>query len=215
MAVEKKEKNVKKEVAKKKKVVEKKVVEKKAIPKNAEKKSNENRLKKKVAEKNENLFEKLKKFVSSYSFLYGLFGILVVLVIFLSVKVVIVKSEAKKNSSNIVFPILEENSHSSMNINLKELEKAREYVIKVTNYRGNTINQEEIPYSVTIRNKTKAKIEVLKDSDENNLMVDQEATVIEGVSLGSNHKEESVYRIRVLDSKGISKEDIISVEIAS
>ena len=123
--------------------------------------------------------------------------------------------EYKNTHANMVFPILEEKVHNTMNIDLNELKKKKQYMIKVTNYRGNSINQKEVVYSLTIHNNSDVTIEVLKGKDTNNLMSDQKSTVIGDISLKSKEKQEDVYYIRIQDASKLKKKDKITIEIDS
>lgn len=162
-----------------------------------------------------NFSVKLKKIVTSYAFLYSVFAILVVCVAVLGGVVYVKGREYKKNSSNIVVPILEDGTRSALNIDLNQLKKTGEYVVKITNYRGDKINSDSLDYSITVRNASNADIKVTKDEDTNNLIVDKEATIIEGVGFGTSKKEEDVYRFTVSDDSKIEKDALISLEIVA
>jgi uncharacterized protein (UPF0333 family) len=164
--------------------------------------------------KKENNMEKAKKFVTSYSFLYGVFAFLLVLVIILGITVFIKGREKKENTANMVIPILTENSHNSMKINLYSL-KEDDYIIKVTNFRGNETNQNDVTYSVTIRNESNSNIEVTKDQEKENLMIDQQATKIEGQTLEGKKQNTTIYHIRLAEHAKPSDGDYVTVEIAS
>jgi hypothetical protein len=158
--------------------------------------------------------EKAKKFVTSYPFLYGTLAFLFVVVLMLGMMVLVKKQEKKDNTANLVIPILEDGTHNSMKIDLSTL-KDQEYIIKVTNYRGKVVNQEEVQYTITIRNDTNSQIEVIKDKENENLMVDQEATRIEGVTLNSKKKQEDIYHIHLQPNQNPKSGDMITIEIAS
>ena len=166
-------------------------------------------------ENNKDFSSKLKKFFGSYAFLYTAFSVLLIGVAILAGMVYVKGQEVKKNRSNIVIPILEDGNRSTLNIDLAELRDVGEYVIKVTNYRGDKINTESFDYSITVRNESSADIKVTKDDSEDNLMVDSEATIIEGVGFGTEEKEEDVYRFTVSDKTKIKKGAVINLEIVT
>ncbi|MBQ3307254.1 MAG: hypothetical protein IJG68_03560 [Bacilli bacterium] len=164
--------------------------------------------------KNENNIEKFKKFVTSYSFLYGLFAFLLVLVIILGIVVFIKGKEKKETTANMVIPILTQGSHNSMRINLYSL-KDNDYIIKVTNFRGNETNENNVNYSVTLTNDSNSNIEVTKDQEKENLMIDQNATRIENQSLTGKKKETAIYHIHLAEHAKPSEGDYVTVEIVS
>ena len=154
-------------------------------------------------------------FLKSYRFLYGMIAFLFIVVIVLGIMVMVKKKEYNENHANLVFPVMEKGVHNSMNLDLNELKKKGSYIIKVTDFRGDQINQEEIDYSLVLRNETGVSLEVLKGKDSTNLMVDQEATRIEGVQLKSKEKQEDIYTVRILDDSKLEKDEKISIEIES
>jgi len=193
------EEKKKKETTKKKEVkkVEKKVVkEKSALP-------NE-----------EPFIDKFRRFVGSYKFLYTAFAVLLILVILLAIMVFTKSQENAGSKSNIVFSILEENTHNYLDMDLESL-VGKEYTLKVTNYRGNKINPDGAHYTITITNDTEVEIEVLKDNKGENLITDGKVSVIEGETFGATEKEETVYYFRVKNSDKIKAGDKIRIEVAS
>ena len=100
-------------------------------------------------------------------------------------------------------------------MNVSELVKDDEYILKITNFRADNINQEEISYSITIENYSTAKIEIKKDNNEQNLMIDQSATIIEDLKLKSKIKDESYYYIKATSKEKLKDTDKINIKIAS
>ena len=181
-----------------------------------ERKTNNSRKDENITSSNDNsLSSKVKKVVSSYAFLYSAFSVLLISVAILGGMVYVKGKEVKKNRSNIVIPILEDGNRSSLNIDLAELREVGEYVIKVTNYRGDKVNADEFDYSITVRNESLADIKVTKDDGKDNLIVDKEATIIEGVGFGNSKKEEDIYHITVSDKTKIKKKSVINLEIVT
>ena len=118
--------------------------------------------------------------------------------------------------ANVVVPLLKKDSSYNMSINLEELKKNKEYSIKISNFRQNTVNQEEVDYQILVSNESKAIIKVTKDQDENNLIKNQESTRIEGVSLKAKEKNYSIYHFSVIENKDkIKSNDKIDVTIKS
>ncbi|MBP5678996.1 MAG: hypothetical protein J6X28_04135 [Bacilli bacterium] len=192
----------------KKKKVEKKEVKKKEVKKPVKKET-------RSALPNEEPFGlRFRRFVSSYKFLYTAFAVLFIIVALLAIMVFVRSREDVGNKSNIVFSILEENTHNYLDMDLESL-VGKEYTLKVTNYRGNKINKNGAKYTITVTNETEGEIEILKENQGKNLMTDAKRTVIEGETLGTEEKEEVVYYFRVTKSDKIKAGDKIRIEVAS
>ena len=199
-------KNIKKEVGKTSTVKRKT---------NTKKNTSQIKQEKSEIKKDDSFSNKIKKIVSSYAFLYSVFSILIVCVAVLAGMVFVKGKEYKKNKSDIVVPILEDGTRSALNIDLKQLKKTGEYRVKITNYRGDKINNSSMDYSITVRNVTSTDVKVTKDDSKDNLIVDKEATIIEGVGFGSTSKEEDVYHFTINDDSEIENGALISLEIVA
>lgn len=218
---ETKKKTVKKETPKKKKTAPKKTTE---VKKEVKKEVKEEVKTTKVESAEEKRIPsvpveepfgvRFKRFISSYQFLYTAFGILLALVLILTIMVFTRSREEKQANSNIVFSIMEENTRNSLNMDLETL-VGNEYALKVTNYRGNKVNSEEMLYSIKVTNDTNVEIEILKDKEGENLMTNQKETVIQGDPLAADEKEEVIYYFRVVNSDNLKSGDSIQIEVAS
>ena len=134
----------------------------------------------------------------------------------LGVKVYQASKIKRVEEANVVVPLLKKDLSYNMSINLVELKKNKEYSIKISNFRQNTVNQEEVDYQILVSNESKAIIKVTKDQDENNLIKNQESTRIEGVSLKAKEKNYSIYHFSVIENKDkIKSNDKIDVTIKS
>ena len=207
----------KKKVTKKeeKKETKKKVTPKKEVKKEVKKEKKEVVKKEKTAVPNAEPFgEKFKRFVSSYKFLYAAFGILLVIVILLAVMVFVKGNEASKNRSNIVFSIIDKDTHNYIDLDLATL-VGNEYSLKIANFRRNQLNGDGAVYSIIVTNDSAAEIEILKGDDLENLMTDQQHTVIEGGPLSKTEKEEVVYRFRVKDGSSVKEGEKLRIEVDS
>ena len=150
------------------------------------------------------------------SYLYLAFVALLAIVVFLGVKVYQASKIKRVEEANVVVPLLKKDLSYNMSINLEELKKNKEYSIKISNFRQNTVNQEEVDYQILVSNESKAIIKVTKDQDENNLIKNQESTRIEGVSLKAKEKNYSIYHFSVIENKDkIKSNDKIDVTIKS
>lgn len=144
-----------------------------------------------------------------------IFILLIILVFILSLLVYQKKKESKeKIVANILIPIVIEKKDRNISLNVTNLINQDEYILKITNYRGENINKNEIPYTITITNDSKAYISVRKDKEKQNLMVDQEATIITDLKLQKEKKQEVYYFIKVT-GKNAKKSDKINITVSS
>lgn len=143
-----------------------------------------------------------------------IFFVLLIVVIVLGVMVVKKNNESgSKVQANIVIPVFEKGSSSSVTINADNL--SSDYIIKVTNYRSDSINKTKLNYSVNVLNGTSSSIKVLKNNSKDNLMVDNKNTIIENESLRKDIKENVYYYIRISDYSKVKKDEKIVVRIDS
>lgn len=178
------------------------------VRKSSKKKSTRGRKRKKVEKKEKRSIFNLDNLLKL------VFFILLILVIVLGVMVYKKDNEMSgKVTANIVIPVFEEGSSSSVTINADNL--SSDYIIKVTNYRGDSINSSELKYSVNVLNSTSSSIQVLKNNSHDNLMVDNKNTIIEGESLKKDTKENVYYYIRINDYSKVKKDEKIVVRIDS
>ena len=140
--------------------------------------------------KKDNKKTKRKKisFINKDNYLYYLFFILLIVVIVLCFLVYKARDKYQKS-------------------------KEKMYSLKITNYTLNKINKDKVDYSVTIENNSKARLKVWKDMDLNNLMIDQESTVIRDVGFGNTKKEYHIYHFKILDKNKVKKNDKINIKI--
>lgn len=143
-----------------------------------------------------------------------IFFVLLIVVIVLGVMVVKKNNESgSKVQANIVIPVFEKGFSSSVTINADNL--SSDYIIKVTNYRSDSINKTKLNYSVNVLNGTSSSIKVLKNNSKDNLMVDNKNTIIENESLRKDIKENVYYYIRISDYSKVKKDEKIVVRIDS
>lgn len=193
---------------KKSRVESKRVEEKDTLKEDVKKKSTRGRKRKKVEKKEKRSIFNLDNLLKL------VFFILLILVIVLGVMVYKKDNEMSgKVTANIVIPVFEEGSSSSVTINADNL--SSDYIIKVTNYRGDSINSSELKYSVNVLNSTSSSIQVLKNKSQDNLMVDNKNTIIEGETLKKDTKENVYYYIRINDYSKVKKDEKIVVRIDS
>lgn len=183
---------------------------KKVEDKEVKKKASRSRKNKKVEKKD----NKKKNLFTLDNLLKLIFFVLLIVVIVLGVMVVKKDNESgSKVQANIVIPVFEKGSSSSVTINADNL--SSDYIIKVTNYRSDSINKTKLNYSVNVLNGTSSSIKVLKNNSKDNLMVDNKNTIIENESLRKDIKENVYYYIRISDYSKVKKDEKIVVRIDS
>ena len=169
----------------------------------------------KVTKKSEKKLD-YKKVVTTEKFLLGIFVLLAVFVCILGCFVI---KEMNGNrvidKTNVVLPIVEENTNNTLEIDAYGLTKERFYVIKVTNYHDKNINKDDFEYSIDIENDTKATIKVTKNEDETNLIKNNKKTVITGQKLGKDKKQEDYYYVSIVHDGGVVKDDKIKITFST
>lgn len=169
----------------------------------------------KVTKKSEKKLD-YKKVVTTEKFLLGIFILLAVFVCILGCFVIKeMNSNRVIDKTNVVLPIVEENTNNTLEIDAYGLTKERFYVIKVTNYHDKDINKDDFEYSIDIENDTKATIKVTKNEDETNLIKNNKKTVITGQKLGKDKKQEDYYYVSIVHDGGVVKDDKIKITFST
>lgn len=170
----------------------------------------------KIIESTKNIKSKksLKDIVTSTKFLSIVFFSLLILVIILGVLCYKrISDEKSKKKSNMNIHIAKKEDTSEFDINAAALASVSEYIFRVSNY-DDKLNDEEIPYTITISNKLDCVIEVTKDDDKKSLINTQEETKIEGV-LSNKEKEDIYYHVKIVSKGKLDSRDLINVKIDS
>lgn len=125
----------------------------------------------------------------------------------------------EKPKANMLIAVMEKGKKYGFHINAYALADVDEYLIKVVNYRGPTINQEDINFSITFSNPTDSKISVkrLKNMEEvgEELMNNQVSTKIVNQKLEKKKEKEIWYKISVVQKGNVKNNDLIDVLIES
>lgn len=180
---------------------------------NSKKKDNNNKTISKNSKSNKKKTS-FKEFVTSTKFLMGVFIALLILVIILGILCFKKSEEVKKNKpSNMNVHVKKVGTSSSFDINAAALASTTEYIFRITNY-DNKINTDEIKYTLTIVNDNDCEIEVTKNDDKNNLIINQKETKIEG-TLSNKKKEDVYYHVKIVSKGKIDSRDLINVKIDS
>ncbi len=143
---------------------------------------------------------------------------LLILVIVLTAVAVNKKKEYdKKQSVDIIMPILEKSVNNTFNIDISNLEEnnLKSYTFKITNYKDKTTNTSKISYKISIDTKENdVELKLYKNKDSNNLFKDLEKYEITA-TLPKNKKQEAIYTLVIKANKEIEKDKTIEVKIAS
>ena len=188
---ETKKKNVKKTTPKKKVVEDKKEV----VNKPKKKKTN-------------------KKKLDSLLILKIVFCLLVVLVVVLGCIVAKQKADHKDDiKANIVIPIVDKEDEAPFSINLRALNEAKEYVLKVTNYQGSKINNTNLNYYIDVLNETDTKVSLTRYGSNENLLSNESTTTIDCGLVPKEAKSETYYVIKMLEAGSLGKDDLVKIKV--
>ena len=176
----------------------------------------EKKKKRKGKQKEKTCKDKVKEFFSSTLFLSIVFIILLIIVIFLMVLVHQKRSSEKQdNKANIVIPIYKADADFEFSISAIDLKKSNKYTFKVVNYMKDIVSEEDISYTITIKNPTDSVITLVRNDEENNLMKSQKETILENETLSSKEEDEVFYYVRFKKIGKLKNTDLITIHIAS
>ena len=170
--------------------------------------------KRKKSRKKKNKKERLKGFFSSIEFLEIIFVILLILVIVLSFFVYRKKQIEKKDvKANMIIPIKDFDAEYSFGIELKAL-AGKKYIFKVTNYRKDEVNAEDVYYKIAIDNGTKSTVSI--SSGEAKQIIKPETSVeSDDFKLSKNKEMTDCYYVEIEEKKSIKESDRIMITITS
>lgn len=144
------------------------------------------------------------------------FILLSILVIILLVVAIVKKNQNDlKEESHITIPVLQENTTSTISINLKEYNESEEteYVFIVSNYREDDILENALDYDINITNTDEINIELYKNGSSTNLL--EEDLEVEDNKLKKDKKQEDVYRLVIERNEKVTDTSVIEIEIES
>ncbi len=132
----------------------------------------------------------------------------------------LVARKMKENpKANMVIAIMNQEKNYGFYIDANSLREKDSYLLKVTNYRGPSINEEDVNYSITFSNPTDGTIAVKKLVDfkevGEDLMIEQDGTKIVDEKLKKGEKREIWYKVTLTKKGNIKEKDLISVLIES
>ena len=125
----------------------------------------------------------------------------------------------QKPEANMLIAVMEKEKSYSFHINAYALKDEDSYLLKVVNYRGDSIINEDITYSMTITNPTDSEISIKKlDNFEevgDELMVDPKESKIVDEKFNKNEKNENWYKISMTKKGNLKENELIRVLIES
>ncbi len=142
---------------------------------------------------------------------------LLILTIFLSVKVFSLHNEMKEHvRANIVIPVLEKATNNDVSIDLKNLKKGKtkEYIFKISNYRGDIINQDVLDYIVEVIPNKHVEVEIYKNNSKDAITLDDESQ-IKNNSLKEDEKQEDIFTVKIKALKDIKPKELLTIKITS
>lgn len=126
------------------------------------------------------------------------------------------KEMSKNPTASIVIPVIKKDNKMTFSLDLYSMKEKEEYIFKVTNYRGNNVNDFDINYSIYIKNDTDAKLELYRVGNEKvNLMDNIVDNEIKGFKLYKNEKEDIYFKVVVSNLKNVKKKELASIMILS
>lgn len=162
------------------------------------------------------IVKKKKKMSKQEKALAITFVLLLILVVILSGIVIYMKNDIRNTKANIVIPILESETESELSVDVTQLKKGvdKEYIFKVSNYKNNNVNEEKIRYNIEIDKPDSVFVELYKDEEKNNLLVN-DTLVITDNELPAKSKKEDVYRLVIKVNLTVENNEKITIKINS
>lgn len=143
---------------------------------------------------------------------------LLILVIILAFVAVNKKKEYdKKQSADIIMPIIEKSVNNTFNVDISNLKEKglKSYSFKITNYKDKKINSKQIEYKISINTlENDVELKLYKNKDDKNLLAGLEEYEITA-KLPKDKKQEDVYTLIIKANKEIDKNKTIEVKVAS
>lgn len=143
-------------------------------------------------------------------------ALLVVLVVTLAVVALNLKNTVSKEKANIVIPILEAKTQNEIGVDLSGMSvgETKEYIFKVSNYKGKDVNKKELTYDILITPSESATIELYKNDSKKDLVAENDYE-LEDNKLSKKKKTEDEYHMIIKTTKKPEKKDKIAIKINS
>ena len=167
--------------------------------------------------KNSNKKKKIKKNIDKVDIIMlGVIVLLGLVILISGVKLIkSVTSNPKEVKANIVIPVLEKDTGSTIILSMNEFNDNSKYIFKVNNYRNKNVNKEEINYTVYVNNEDETDIIINKNDSDVNLAQEGKTFKIENNKLKSNKKQTDIYTVKINSKKNIKKDSKVRISIES
>ncbi len=146
------------------------------------------------------------------------FVALLILVIILAFVAVNKKKEYdKKQSADIIMPIIEKGVNNTFNVDISNLKEKglKSYIFRITNYKDKKINSKQIEYKISINTlENDVELKLYKNKDDKNLLANSNKYEITA-KLPKDKKQEDVYTLIIKANKEIEKNQTIEVKVLS
>lgn len=146
------------------------------------------------------------------------FVALLILVIILAFVAVNKKKEYdKKQSADIIMPIIEKGVNNTFNVDISNLKEKglKSYSFRITNYKDKKINSKQIEYKISINTlENDVELKLYKNKDDKNLLANSNKYEITA-KLPKDKKQEDVYTLIIKANKEIEKNQTIEVKVLS
>lgn len=142
---------------------------------------------------------------------------LLILTIFLMIKAISTGREVKKeNTAEIIMPVIEANSNNELSVDISNMKKQeeKEYVFKVSNYKGSEINKEELTYTLEITKDSDVSLEIYKNDEDKNVLDYKELKVTDNKLL-KDEEQVDTYKLKIKTTKKTGKDEFIRIKIVS
>ena len=167
--------------------------------------------------KKSNKKKKIKKNIDKVDIIMlGVIVLLGLVILISGVKLIkSVTSNSKEVKANIVIPVLEKDTGSTIILSMNEFNDNSKYIFKVNNYRNKNVNKEEINYTVYVNNEDETDIIINKNDSDVNLAQEGKTFKIENNKLKSNKKQTDIYTVKINSKKNIKKDSKVRISIES
>lgn len=148
--------------------------------------------------------------------LLGVMALLGLLILYLGFKLVYaITHKDNTPQANIVIPVLDKNTSSSITLTMSEFKKDSVYIFKVNNYRNNDINKEKIKYTIEVLNEDETNISIFKNDSEEDLAQPGSSFKIEENKLKAKEKQTDLYQVKLKNKKNVNKNSQVTISIES
>ncbi len=144
------------------------------------------------------------------------FVIMIVVIVFLSYKVVTKRNDYKEHvKSSIIIPLLGKETNNEISVDVSNMRKgdSKDYSFRISNNKDNNVNKEEVPYEIELLETDDFEIEVYKNSSKKNIL-NKDNTITNNKLIG-NEEQIDTYVLKIKANKKTSKRQLITIRVIS